>query len=1112
MQLYLIRVAKEPLIKMVILDMCQMHETPMTPIGKQQQLFEHNYLLSWPSQSKFPLNEKSTGARVKDILIRDTHNTSQLLIVTGFTSLAHLIEIFGSSDIPNLEKVRVVFGFDIDQRVGKKPIHFSLSTEVKNYWAKQDVSLSLCSAVINLIEKVKSGSFEVRMIRHIHAKLYVGDNTAMLGSSNFSKTGIDSNQREANIRVTHSNEHEAEQYRNIKQIAENFFDLGVDYNKEFIELLEKLFKDANWEEALARAIAEILENKWMLNYPVLYRSIMGSNLWPTQQSGIAKAIKIIQDQGNCLLADPTGSGKTRLGTALLYTIFHWLWENGMKDRSNALIISPKQVVDSWKDSRMEFNLINEVVSMGQLSNGKEVNWKRIYKQLIKTDILLVDEAHNYLNWGTKRSSRIQPKKSAHVVLSTATPINKKADDLLRLIELLDIDNLSDDDLRDFIRLYPFKRKKPGEPELIHLQQYINQFIVRRTKKELNRIVQRSPDQYKNCNGVQCRYPDSVPKLYDVEASEEDNQAAGRINELVKELKGINYLQNLRIPDYLEKEEEKVKYVQRRFLSAPALAGFRVKSALRSSSVALYEVVYGTKAASKDSAYNLTTAKEISGNILETIEKNRQTLPEVSFPKEWIPSGSEWILDKDAYEAMCDTELAVYEKIGQEARKISNSRELSKVALLLQQAAISNKVLAFDATLITLDYLHKLLCERKASDIDIILATGQDDSGKAKVRDTFSHSCTHDGKKVIALCSDAMSEGINLPAAKTLVLLDIPSVPRIIEQRIGRIERMDSEHKEINVFWPEDNEPFSLKSDRRLIDTLITTERLIGGNVELPKEGNLSSYFAEQLDARGLIEGYKKFVEEEVEWQGVQDTTCLLQGLIDGEGALITSHIYDTYKDVDASVKTAISFIESERVWSFFALRGDVRRSAKWLLIEGGKGTTDFTIIARKLKEYLGGNDIVQRRWKDVELSKQFPSLLHYLRKHEALLLPPKKKRALVVGERLLKSYLDENDHFPNRPHLKEKVEHLLKWHQGGDDGEAVDRHHLADLWLQILQPELDKKRDRQKRKRKPICLYDLTNDDVNLSEEVLDYILDEGESASRIDEVIASCIISLKKL
>ncbi|MCF0051644.1 hypothetical protein LXM25_16365 [Dyadobacter sp. LJ53] len=94
-------------------------------------------------------------------------------------------------------------------------------------------------------------------------------------------------------------------YKDIKRIGEYYFSKGKDYNDELIALLKKLFKDADWEEALARAVAEILESKWMREYPVLYQALMSQELWPSQKIDIARAMRIMQDQGRVLIADPT---------------------------------------------------------------------------------------------------------------------------------------------------------------------------------------------------------------------------------------------------------------------------------------------------------------------------------------------------------------------------------------------------------------------------------------------------------------------------------------------------------------------------------------------------------------------------------------------------------------------------------------------------------------------------------------------------------------------------------------------------------------------------------------------------------------------------------------
>ena len=61
----------------------------------------------------------------------------------------------------------------------------------------------------------------------------------------------------------------------------------------------------------------------------------------------------------------------------------------------------------------------------------------------------------------------------------------------------------------------------------------------------------------------------------------------------------------------------------------------------------------------------------------------------------------------------------------------------------------------------------------------------------------------------------MSEGLNLQKASSVVLLDMPSVIRVAEQRVGRVDRMNSPHKSIEVWWPKDDDIFSLKADKNL---------------------------------------------------------------------------------------------------------------------------------------------------------------------------------------------------------------------------------------------------------------------------------------------------------
>ena len=942
-----------------------------------RNLFDYDFTLDLPDQEQFPLNLSKQGRIVRDILLKDIRNSEDYLILTGFTSLSNLIDVFGTVDYPKLRKLRVVIGFDPDERVSKRLPHYSLSTEIKNYWLKQNISIKLCGPILNIIEKIKAGTFDFRVKDRLHAKIYVGDQAAILGSSNFSKSGTQF-QTEANIRVVSHEDDGKQHYCDIKRIAEYYYNIATDYNQDIIELLHKLLKDATWEEALARAIAEILESKWMKDYPVLYQALVTHELWPSQKIGIARAMKIIQDQGRVLIADPTGSGKTKFATALAYTLFHWLWENGLKDRSNAVIICPKQVMDNWQREQEHFTLYNKIESMGKLSLGLDKNQRLLHKLIENSDILVVDEAHNYLHPKSKRSQAINPKGSSHVILSTATPINKKADDLLRLIELLDVDNLSDKDLDTYLDLRKNKKRNIDKKKLDTLKSYVNNFIVRRTKKELNRMINREPEHYKNCYGHTCKYPKTHSLVYETGETENDKTIAEEILSLTVRLKGIHYLQTLKIPEYLHREEEQLNYIKQRFHSAVALAAYMIRAVLRSSHCALYEYLHGTQSANEK--FSLNSTKNPSGDIVNKIRKCAFSIPKKYVADTLLGEEHQWLYDKDLYERACRDEIAIYREISRLAEQLSGERERKKALTLIEKAKENRHVLAFDATVITLDYLKKVI-EGSHEKVRTIVATGQHAHNRNQVKELFSLGSSSE-EQLIALCSDAMSEGINLQSARCLVLLDMPSVLRIIEQRIGRLERMDCEHEDIFIHWPNDSDAFSLKGDKRMIDILMITDNLIGNNVDIPKI-IYEKHLKDNPTTANLIEAFKEYAAEDLEWDGVKDSTQYLYSLIEGKDALIDHAIYKEFKDVDATVKSAVSFVDSDRNWCFFAFRGSTSRSPKWLFIdERNNGYTDFAEITQKLKTYLNGSTITQRKWADVDMGNQMKRIVALLRRQE----------------------------------------------------------------------------------------------------------------------------------
>src|SRR5450756_2919631 len=86
---------------------------------------------------------------------------------------------------------------------------------------------------------------------------------------------------------------------------------------------------------------------------------------------------------------------------------------------------------------------------------------------------------------------------------------------------------------------------------------------------------------------------------------------------------------------------------------------------------------------------------------------------------------------------------------------------------------------------------------------------------------------------IGLCSDAMNEGINLQGASAVVQLDMPTTLRVAEQRVGRIDRMDSVYDRIEVWWPNDGPAFATHANELLVARNAESSALLGSNLPIP---------------------------------------------------------------------------------------------------------------------------------------------------------------------------------------------------------------------------------------------------------------------------------------
>ncbi|MCP4471628.1 MAG: helicase, partial [Gammaproteobacteria bacterium] len=599
---------------------------------------DQNLGVEWPPAARFPINQDS--ACVEDTVIKDLKSSTKPLIVTGFVTLDRIIDFVASAD--QCHQTRVVFG---SEPFSSRQETFSINApdlphEMKEYWLQRGISILLSAKLLVCIDRLKAGMLLARYVARstwrLHAKIYVGDEAATIGSSNFTNPGM-KNQLEANVRFQRygkaskpAEREEHKRYTEAVQIAEQFWDLGTDYNQQLINLLEQLLRLVPWQEAIARASAELLEGEWAQGYLRGEYLPGDAALWPSQRLGIAQALFILKERGSVLIADATGSGKTRAGVHLIGAKMHEIVASNRLRRGKAMLISPPSVKPEWEAESAIASVPLDVFSHGMLSRTSDDPHDTILGNLRRAQILCVDEGHNFLNVKSKRTQQLMRNMADHVALFTATPINRSAVDLLRIADMLGADNLDDETLKAFDRMLGARSitRTLSEEEIGELRREIAKFTVRRTKRVLNELIDKEPSAYTDTKGRQCRFPNHQAKTYPLKESESDREKADQIRDLAANLKGVLHFQkDISLPEALRRRgvtEE--NFLKGRLSSAKRLSQYVVMSALRSSRAALLEHLLGTTEAAKRSnivGFRKTTQ---TGNVIDRLAEVAGKLP------------------------------------------------------------------------------------------------------------------------------------------------------------------------------------------------------------------------------------------------------------------------------------------------------------------------------------------------------------------------------------------------------------------------------------------------------------------------------------------------------
>jgi len=1061
----------------------------------------------WPDPTEFPFNQRKTS--VGSIVISDLKKSNNPLIITGYASLDRLISFCSDINSDN-NSIRVLLGSEPyeSQRTEFRINEVSFTDEVREYWLERSVSILLSAQIIQMIEHLKSGKIQARYINaprnRLHAKMYVGDEAVTIGSSNFSKNGLQ-NQLEANVRFLKS---EKKRYTNASSLANNYWEMGVGYNDQLISLLEQLLQVVTWQEALARACAEVLEGDWARRYLEIQMMPGDLPLWPSQKQGIAQALWLLETVGSVLVADATGAGKTRMGAYLVRAAVDRIWSTGRVRKGRPFLVCPPAVIDVWDRESRACQLPLDVASQGGLSHYSSVKGENIVDAVRRAQILAVDEAHNYLNVTSQRTQMLLGNIADHVLLFTATPINKGPLDLLRLADMLGADNLDDETIAMFERILRLKSASThglSESEVKQLRRQIQQFTVRRTKSMLNELVDRSPQEYKSKSGDLCRYPEHDSRTYKLNETREDCRLAEQITEIADSLQGVAFLRSkIEVPAVLKNEgwDEK-KYLESRLQSAKRLARYVVMSCLRSSRAALIEHIEGTEVAIKFEVLSASAKKNATGDQIAKLEKLQGNPPGHALSVE-VPT---WLTEPEDHIHACKEEMKRYRDISHLARSMSSGREEAKAKHLSKLAKKHQLSIAFDSKPISLAVVKKYLLEHSFN-IEAIIATGENKKERLKIQKLFDHSSQ--AKGIVALCSDSMSEGINLQQASVVTHLDMPSVVRIAEQRVGRVDRMDSPHKTIQAWWPEDAEPFGLSTDDRFVERLETVDVLIGSNMPLPE--SIRGGKKTRISAQEAIKEQEELEQAEDSWDELHDALQPVREVVQGEFALIGDDVYEQYRHEKARVLSRVSLVKSKTSWAFFCIAGSLLGAPRWVFFRSNQKhpLVRLNDITHALREVL--NDEVSSLKMDDKASAQLDTYLNRLLESEIDLLPRRKRRALEQMTDILKMYRNEASKVQNQKAL-EFYNKLLDVLEMNDRRYVPDWGVIADRWLDLIRPVWYKR--LTDRRIRPLLLKDIRKDLLGDDKLHFDQIVEQFSSlpsAVPADKRVVSVVLGVPEI
>lgn len=417
----------------------------------------------------FIVDNSDSDWKVRQYLHDWTEIASTIDIATGYFEIGALLALDGQWQ--KLDGLRILLGDEVSGRTKKALLRAAASNALKRLDASiedEKKSNDFLDGVDGIVDGLRAGKIRCRVYskEKFHAKAYINHarqavigSAALVGSSNFTTPGLTDNV-ELNIQVR------GREVELLQEWYEKHWNDAEELSDDVLKVVERHAREYPPFDVYAKALHEYFRGGGSLNPDDwdLRQSKLFPQLDRYQQDGYRNLLKIAAKYNGALLCDGVGLGKTYIGLMLIERF-------AVLERKRVLLLVPKSGRDTvWgpeiarKLPHLNGLFGRSLVVLNHTDLSAASMEKTVQDAAAEADIVIIDEAHNFRNIGTRGEfigdivegaparggkliegeGKVRPSRYRRLFeligdkktfLLTATPVNNDLSDLRHLIEL-----------------------------------------------------------------------------------------------------------------------------------------------------------------------------------------------------------------------------------------------------------------------------------------------------------------------------------------------------------------------------------------------------------------------------------------------------------------------------------------------------------------------------------------------------------------------------------------------------------------------------------------------------------------------------------------------------